>query len=68
MKRCPKCGCERFLITAHVVQEWVVDDEGDFIAESASCIEVIHQADDDDIWTCDRCGYEDVGRKFNVKE
>ena len=68
MKRCPKCGGKRFVVTQHVTQEWVVDGNGDFIDELSSCVDVIHRADDDDIWECYECAYNDAGRAFNVKE
>jgi len=68
MKRCPKCGNKRFVVTPHVVQEWLVDDDGIFLRELSSCIEVAHSADDDDIWECYECGYSTAGSEFNVKE
>mgnify|MGYP003288766295 CR=1 FL=1 len=30
MKKCPKCGCEKFYVTAHVVDEWIVDANGNY--------------------------------------
>ena len=68
MKRCPRCGCEEFLVTAHVTQGWLVDKDGMFKEETQSCIEVTHDPDDDDIWDCPNCGYSAEGSKFNVKE
>ncbi|WP_394969954.1 hypothetical protein [Candidatus Allofournierella merdipullorum] len=50
--RCPKCGGEQFIVTAHVTQTWKVDEDGDFIEEVTSCDEITHKPDDDDIWTC----------------
>lgn len=67
-KRCPKCGCDRFIVSQHVVQSIMVDDEGNFISEVSNCDEVTHAADDDDIWECERCGYADAGSAFNVSE
>ena len=26
-KRCPKCGGKNFIVTAHVTQEWLVDEK-----------------------------------------
>lgn len=66
MKRCPKCGGARFDVTAHVAQDWMVDENGHFMRELDSCIAVLHDPDDDDIWTCHECGYEDTGGAFNV--
>ena len=51
MKRCPKCGCEEFYVTAHVVQDWIVDCNGDYIKTTEDCVEVAHYPKDDDIWT-----------------
>lgn len=68
MKRCPKCGCKRFYVTAHVTQDWIVDEYGDFIEVIEDCVEVTHFPDDMDFWTCADCGHEDRGSEFNVKE
>lgn len=53
---CPKCGNTRFETTATVSQDWLVDHDGNFIEERNSCSQVIHGPDNDNIWTCDRCG------------
>lgn len=68
MKRCPKCGNNRFFVSAHVVQEWVVDENGMYDRMSEDCVEVIHFPDDDDIWECRKCRYSAEGRVFEVKE
>lgn len=68
MKRCPKCGCEEFHVTAHVVQEWLVDCNGDYIDTFDDCVEVTHYPKDDDIWVCNECMYIAEGDEFNVKE
>lgn len=68
MKRCPKCGNETFIVTQHVAQSVIVDSNGNFIKEVSSCDEVTHNADDDDIWNCTKCGYSDAGSAFNVEE
>lgn len=68
MKHCPKCGCEEFYVTAHVVQDWLVDKYGDYIDTTCDCIEVAHYPEDDDIWCCKQCGYEAEGNEFNIKE
>ena len=67
MKRCPKCGCEKFYVTAHVIQDWIVDCNGDYVETVEDCVEVTHFPKDDDIWTCKECGYQAAGDKFNVK-
>jgi len=68
MKKCPKCGCETFYATAHVTQDWKMDNYGDFIETEDDCIEVLHYPNDMDIWSCADCYYEDRGAAFNVKE
>ena len=68
MKRCPRCGNNRFLVSAHVVQEWVVDENGMYDRMSEDCVEVTHFPDDDDIWECKACKYSAEGRVFEVKE
>lgn len=68
MKRCPNCGGKRFCVTPHVTQDWLVDENGNFIREICSCVEVTHSVDDDDIWVCYECGHSADGREFNVKE
>ena len=66
MKRCPKCGCKRFLVTQHVTQTVMVDDDGEFITEVTSCDEVLHAANNEDVWTCEQCGYADAGSAFSI--
>lgn len=66
-KVCPKCGGKEFGVTAHVTQDWVVDENGEFIKTTNECTEVTHRPDDDDIWTCEQCGYSDAGSAFNEK-
>ena len=66
MKKCPKCGAETFEVSAHVVQDWLVDHNGDFLKELDPCIEVAHFPDDDDVWNCANCNYSAAGREFNV--
>ena len=64
MKRiCPKCGCKEFTTTAHVMQEWKVDGEGNYIETMDPCLQVDHYPDPDNIWTCCRCGSEAVEEK-----
>lgn len=67
-KRCPKCGWPTFHVNAHVVQTWEVNGDGTFVSSVAECVEVTHQPDDDDIWTCANCGHSAAGREFNVTD
>ena len=53
---CPN-GCNAsFYTTGHVMQEWEVDEQGTFISVSEECIQVTHDVDYDNIWTCTKCG------------
>lgn len=56
---CPKCGNNRFITTAHVTQSWEVDENGNFIKE-ISTDEITHGPNDDNIWTCTKCGTEAI--------
>lgn len=57
---CPKCGGRTFETTAHVMQSWTVDADGDFLSVRDDCLQVTHEPDDGNIWTCVRCGAEAV--------
>lgn len=60
MKVCPTDPTHnRFIATAHVTEDWVVDSNGDFIELSTkSDCQVLHAPDEQDIWTCAFCGTE----------
>ena len=61
---CPnKCEEEQFVTTAHVVEDWVVTPEGDWI-ETIECTEVSHGPNTGNIWTCHTCGEE---AKWNIE-
>lgn len=68
MKKCPKCGGYRFITTSHITQDWLVDENGNFLGVLTDCLEVTHSADDDDLWTCSTCGYNNAGSEFNIIE
>ena len=56
---CPKNpNHKKFIVTAHVTQEWEVDDTGDFIRCTSECDDVTHAPDAQDIWECSECGAE----------
>lgn len=61
---CPKCGAKSFCATAHVTQDWVVDEKGNFIKSHNDCLEVTHFPDENDIFDCNNCGYSAEGREF----
>lgn len=60
MKVCPTDPThDRFIATAHVTEDWVVDHNGNFIELSTkSDCQVLHAPNADDIWTCAICGQE----------
>jgi succinate dehydrogenase/fumarate reductase-like Fe-S protein len=47
----------KFLASAHVVQTWEIDNEGNFLKE-VSTDETTHSPNTDDVWTCAICGEE----------
>jgi len=54
--RCPKSEEHgAFSTTAHVVEEWMVDEHGDFV-EHIATLETTHGPDPDNTWTCMDCG------------
>lgn len=57
---CPHCGGKRFSTTAQIVQEWIVDERGNFISVETDRLEVTSEPDDANIWLCTQCGYEGV--------
>lgn len=67
MKRCPKCGNDTFEVIEHVSQCVLVDGNGNWIDTLETC-DIVHRADDQDIWMCAKCAHEAAGAEFNVKE
>ena len=56
--RCPKDPAHKeFITTAHVVEEWVVDEEGNWI-ETLQSLETAHPPHKDNCWSCAECGEE----------
>ena len=66
MKRCPECGGKRFVVTAHVTQDWVVDGNEVYIQTIDDCVDIVHRLDNDDLWECFECGYSASGSEFEV--
>lgn len=48
---------KRFITTAHVMEEWLVEQDGTFI-EVKESLQTDHGPDPDNIWTCATCGAE----------
>ena len=63
-KRCPECGHDKFMVTAHVTQDWVVDGCGNFVRSLNDCVEVTHHPNDEDIWDCEKCFHSGSGKDF----
>ncbi len=53
---CPKCGNNIFITSAHVMQDWEVDGEGNWLETVVDCEQIDHGPDPDNLWTCSRCG------------
>lgn len=55
---CPNgCSPKRFITTAHVCEDWVVDEDGNFMSypeNTDSC--VVSDPDPANTWTCVSCG------------
>lgn len=51
---------KRFITVAHVSQDWVVDERGNFIEvfDENECLETVAEPDPDNTWTCKECGAE----------
>jgi len=53
---CPKNPEHKlFTTTAHVMEEWLVDEHGNFV-EARESLQTDHGPDPDNNWTCDVCG------------
>lgn len=46
---------KRFITTAHVMEEWVVDERGNFI-DLVRALETVHSPSEGNTWTCKECG------------
>ena len=58
--KCPKDPEHKtFVTTAHVSEDWIVDECGNFI-ESAGVQEVIADPNPENTWQCNECGAEAV--------
>ena len=62
--QCPKCAGTTFSATAHVTQIWMLDGNGEFIESISNCVDITHRPDDEDLWECLSCEYQDAGAKF----
>lgn len=51
---------KEFGTTAHVTQDWKVDEEGNFLESINDCLEVTRGPNVENTWTCYTCGAEAV--------
>lgn len=55
---CPKNkNHKRFTTVAHVMEEWLVNEHGEFI-DVRETLQVDHGPDAGNVWVCDVCGAE----------
>jgi hypothetical protein len=64
---CPKNPKhKRFATTAHVMQDWIIDNDGNWIRTLTECVEVVHGPEKGNCFTCmakvkgEICGYEAI--------
>jgi hypothetical protein len=58
LAECPKePSHKRFVTVAHVAEDWLVDEHGNFI-ESRGCTETVAPPTKGNTWTCAECGAE----------
>ena len=53
---CPRCGGRKFYTPAHVAQDWLVDEYGNYIETFADCTDVVAPPEDGNNWQCAGCG------------
>lgn len=49
---------KEFGTTAHVMQDWKVDEKGKFLNVISDCLQVTVDPHIDNVWTCITCGAE----------
>lgn len=49
---------DRFITTAQVKQDWIVDENGNFIETSDNCSDILEHPTKYNIWICEECGVE----------
>lgn len=47
---------KRFIATVQITQEWIVDEDGEYIETNCEVTDDETDPDDDDEWTCATCG------------
>lgn len=49
-----------FVTVAHIAQEWVVDENGNFQEVHNQCTDTVAQPDPGNTWECKECGAEAI--------
>lgn len=58
---CPKNPNHKtFQTVAYISQDWLVDDDGNFIEISDTNGQVLHGPNHNNIWTCAECGCDET--------
>lgn len=65
---CPRCGHNRFIAPAVIMQDWMLDECGDFIKVTDECTDVYTYPNKADKWECAECGYADSPDSFESDE
>jgi len=56
---CPECNSKQFVTVAHVTEDWVVNENGEFVEVfGSSDTYVVHGPRAGNIWICYKCGEE----------
>lgn len=51
---------DRFIVSAKVTQDWMVDDKGNYIETTDTCSDVLEYPNKYETWTCSECGVEAI--------
>ena len=51
---------KQFVTVAHIAQEWVVDENGNFLEVFNPCTDTVAPPDHGNIWECKTCGAEAI--------
>jgi hypothetical protein len=49
---------KEFITVAHVMQDWKVDENGEWLETIDPSVQTSHNPNSDNIWTCAVCGVE----------
>lgn len=49
---------KEFITVAHIAQDWVVDENGNFLEVAEECTETVASPNRENTWVCKICGAE----------